>query len=422
MPQNSILWTHCAILNKMIEDLLNYITKNMWHRFTRSFLTILSILIGIMAIFTLISFGQCLSKYVDQLSQEAGADKLVAQPRGFGPPGSTNTFLSQDDFDFIKKTKGVSEATAMITKQAEVKKDVRKKGKWVYVMGMPTDPSEQRVVDEAFGGIDIFKGRNLKKGDKNKVVVGYNYQLEDKIFAKPLKLGDKIFINDVKFDIIGFYEVIGNAQDDVNIYMTLDDEKELFDVGEEYDFIYIRAERGADPSELAERLEEKLRKEKGQKEGEEDFYVQTFEQLIETFGTVIVVLNAILVIIAGISVLVAAVNIMNTMYTSVLERTKEIGIMKSIGARNSTILFMFFLESGILGLIGGAVGILVGYGLAKLGSSIAAVAGYSFLQAYFPWWLTVGSLMFSFIVGATSGFFPARAASKLKPVDALRYE
>ena len=198
--------------------------------------------------------------------------------------------------------------------------------------------------------------------------------------------------------------------------------KELFDKGDEYAMVYIRAEKGVVPTELAERLEEKLRKKKGQKEGEEDFYIQSFEQLMETFGTILLVLNSILVIIAGISVLVAAVNIMNTMYTAVLERTKEIGIMKSIGARNSTILLMFFFESGVLGLIGGSIGMLLGYGLAKLGAIAIAATGYSFLQPYFPWWLIVGCLVFSFSVGAASGFFPARAASKLKPVDALRYE
>jgi len=121
-------------------------------------------------------------------------------------------------------------------------------------------------------------------------------------------------------------------------------------------------------------------------------------------------------------VLVAAVNIMNTMYTAVLERTKEIGIMKAIGSRNRYILMIFFFESGILGLIGGTIGILFGYGLAKMGGAIAAEAGYALLQPFFPWWLTVGCLTFAFLVGATSGFFPALQASKLKPVDALRYE
>ncbi len=407
----------------MIEDLIKYITNNIMHSFTRSFLTILSILIGIMAIFVLISFGEGLRNYMNEMSEEMGVDKLIAQPKGFGVPGTTGTYLTKDDLDFIKKQNGVSEATAMMIEQSEVKIDKRKLGKWVFMMGMPTDPSEQRLVEEAFAGFGIFKGRALKKVDSSKVTVGYNYMIADKIFSKPLKLGDNIFIKGKSFDIVGFYEEIGNPSDDANVYMIEDAIKELFDKGDdEYDYMFIRAEKDADPIALAERLEEKLRKKKGQKEGEEDFYIMSFEQLMETFGTVLLVLNSILVIIAGISVVVAAVNIMNTMYTAVLERTKEIGIMKSIGARNSTILFMFFFESGVLGLIGGSIGMLLGYGLAKFGEVIIATTGYSFLKPYFPWWLILGCLAFSFFVGAASGFFPARAASKLKPVDALRYE
>ncbi|MBI2208411.1 ABC transporter permease [Candidatus Woesearchaeota archaeon] len=406
----------------MLQDVIIYVVKSMKNRMMRSILTIVSILIGIMAIFALVSFGQGLSSYVNQIGQEAGADKLIAQPRGFGPPGTSSTPLTKDDLDFIKKVKDVSEASGVVMQQAEISLDVDKPGKWVFVMGMSTIPSEQRLIDESFGGIDILKGRNLKSGDKNKAVIGYNYQFADKIFSKPLKLGDKIFVNDVEFKIIGFYEEIGNSQDDSNFYITINDAEELFSKKDEYAFIYIRADKGVNPSELAAKLEEKLRKEKNQKEGEETFFIQTFEQLLETFGTILLVLNAVLAIIAGISVLVAAVNITNTMYTAVLERTKEIGIMKSIGARNSTILFIFFMESGAIGLIGGAIGILLGYGLAKLGGLFAASAGFALLKPAFPWWLIVGSLMFSFAVGAASGFLPARAASKLKPVDALRYE
>src|SRR3989338_6429375 len=310
----------------------------------------------------------------------------------------------------------------MIANQAEASLEENKPGKWVFIMGMSTVPSEQRLIDEAFGGIGMLKGRNLKSGDKNKAVIGYNYQFENKIFPKALELGDKVFVNGIEFKIVGFYEEIGNSQDDSNIYITLDDAEALFNIKDEYDFIYLRADKGISPSELAKRLTEKLRKEKGQKEGEETFFIQTFEQLLETFGTVLIVINAILAIIAGISVLVAAVNITNTMYTAVLERTKEVGVMKAIGARNSTILFMFFMESGIIGIIGGALGILLGYGLAKLGGFFAAASGYALLQPAFPWWLIVGCLLFSFLVGAASGYLPARAASRLKPVDALRYE
>ncbi len=406
----------------MIEDLIGYVITNLRQRFTRSFLTILSILIGIMAIFVLMSFGQGLVKYMDEMSEEMGVNKLMVMPKGAGIPGTGNLYLTQDDLDFIKKQRGVSEATGMIMRQSEVKIDKDKLGKWVFIAGMPTDPSMQKLVEEAFAGYGILKGRNLKKGDSSKVVLGYNYMVEDNVFSKALDLRDKVIINGKSFDIVGFYEEIGNLQDDSNVYLTNDAMKDLFDIGDEYGYIYISAEKGENPSELAEKLEERLRKEKGQEEGQETFYIQSFEQLMETFGTVLLILNSILVIIAGISVLVAAVNIMNTVYTSVLERTKEIGIMKAIGAKNSTILFIFFFESGMLGLIGGGIGIIIGFALAKLGETIIAASGYSFLKPYFPWWLIVGCLVFSFLVGAASGYFPAKAASRLKPVDALRYE
>jgi len=406
-----------------MKDLLKYILKNIFQRFTRSSLTILSILIGIMAVYALISFGQGLSKYVEEVGEDSGTDKLFAQPKGAGPPGSTGTFLSDDDVDIMKKVNGVKAVTGMIMSQAEVNYKDSGRGKWVFVMGLSTDPQERELIESAFAGFGIDDGRELKKGDGNKITVGYNYKLADKIFPKALKLGDKLYISGERFEIVGFYESIGNAGDDANVYLTIDRAKELFDMDEnEFAFVYLQSEKGVDPGELADKVEDKLRKEKGQKEGQEDFYVASYEELLETFGTVLNVLNGILVIIAGISVLVAAVNIMNTMYTAVLERTKEIGIMKAIGSRNRYILMIFFFESGILGLIGGTIGIIFGYALAKMGGAIAAGAGYALLQPYFPWWLTAGCLTFAFIVGASSGFFPALQASKLKPVDALRYE
>ena len=113
---------------------------------------------------------------------------------------------------------------------------------------------------------------------------------------------------------------------------------------------------------------------------------------------------------------------MNTMYTAVLQRTNEIGVMKAIGARNSDILYLFLIESGFLGLVGGAVGILIGMGMSKLIEIVAAQANFGILKAYFPWYLIVGALAFSFIIGSIAGVWPAMQASRLKPVDALRYE
>jgi putative ABC transport system permease protein len=130
-----------------------------------------------------------------------------------------------------------------------------------------------------------------------------------------------------------------------------------------------------------------------------------------------------LVGIAAISLLVGGIGIMNTMYTSVLERTKEIGTMKAVGAKNSDILLIFLFESGLIGLIGGIIGTLLGLGISKTVEFIAITSLHTtLLQAAVPFYLVGGCLSFAFLIGALSGTIPALMASKLKPVDALRYE
>lgn len=111
------------------------------------------------------------------------------------------------------------------------------------------------------------------------------------------------------------------------------------------------------------------------------------------------------------------------MYTAVLERTREIGVMKAVGARNSQILLIFLLESGLMGLVGGALGTAIG-ALLNFAAVTAAKAalGAGVLEYGITWWLVLGALGFSFLVGMVSGLLPARAAAKLDPVEALRYE
>lgn len=404
----------------MIKDLIKYVSKNLMLNLTRSSLTILSILMGIMAIFALLSFGQGLTAYIDEVAEDMGTDNLIAQPQGSGPPGSTGTFLSKDDLEFIKKQRGVFDATPFIMQYAEIRDDPDKKGKWVFATGMATSSDEIKFAQSVFSAFEIDEGRDLRSGDSKKAVVGNNYRIANKIFSKPLGLGDKIYVNDEKYEIIGFYAEIGNPQDDANVIISLDDAEALFDTKDKYQMIYLKAEAGVAPSDLAEKLTEKLRKDKGFKEGQEDFSITTLESQLETFNQIFGVLNGILVLIAGISILVAAVNIANTMYTSVLERTKEIGIMKAIGAVNGYIMSVFVIESGFLGIFGGIVGVLVGYIIASVAGKIIAAAGYSFLKPIFPTWLTVGCILFAGIVGTLSGFLPAKQASALNPVDALR--
>lgn len=223
--------------------------------------------------------------------------------------------------------------------------------------------------------------------------------------------------------MVGFYEEIGNPQDDTNIYISSQAFEQLFpDSKDKFGFVMMSAQKGVLPSELAEKIEERLRKFKDQEEGKENFFVQTFEDALATFTTIINVINGVLVLIAFISVIVAFVNIMNTMYTSIIERTKEIGVMKAIGARNSDILIIFVVEAGLIGLVGGILGVALGYVVAGLGGSFAAASGFALLKPSYPISLVLGCLLFSFLVGSAAGFFPARRASRLKPVDALRYE
>src|SRR3990167_6179433 len=128
-------------------------------------------------------------------------------------------------------------------------------------------------------------------------------------------------------------------------------------------------------------------------------------------------MQIVLVGIAAISLLVGAIGIMNSMYTSVLERTKEIGIMKAIGARNSDILQIFLIESGLMGLAGGFVGTALGAGIAFFVERIADNAGFP-LSVEVEWWLILFGMGFAFIVGMASGSLPAYQASRMKPVDA----
>jgi len=406
----------------MILDLLKYSISNLWNRKLRSFLTILSILIGITAIYTLVSFGQGINKYVEDFSQKMGSDKIMMMPGGglASAPGTSNILYTKDDLEFIRKTNGIIEATGMMITAGKIKfKDFKEK--YPFVAGLSTESSEQRLIEEMFAGIQIIEGRSLKKGDVLKATLGYSYTIPNRMFKKAISVGDKIEINDVKVEVVGFYEEIGNPGDDSNVYLSKEGYKEIFDT-DEFEYIYLRAAPDKNPSDIAERIKEKFRKHRGQKEGEEDFTVQTFEDTIAAFTAVINVLNGVLVLIALISLVVAAVNITNTMYTSVLERTREIGVMKAIGSRNRQILNVFVIESGILGLLGGVLGVLFGYGIAKMGQAVARAYGLTFLKPYFPLWLTIGSLLFAFLVGAVSGTLPAIRASKQRPVDALRYE
>lgn len=269
--------------------------------------------------------------------------------------------------------------------------------------------------------MEIERGKELS-GNKKEVILGYNYQVDDAIFPKAISLNQNIEINGENIRAVGFFESVGSKPDDAQVYIANDYMDNLFpDENLSYGWIVARVNID-DVDEVVEKIEKALRRERDLDKGKEDFTVQSFNDMIEGFSSAINIVIGFIVFIALISVLVSAVNTANTMITSVFERVKEIGVIKSIGARNSDILKIFLFESGFLGFIAGVVGVLVGWGLSSFGGAMLNNFGYGFLQPAFPMILFTSLIIFATLTGAISGVYPAIKASKINPVDALRYE
>ena len=399
------------------EESIKYSLRNLKHRKARSFLTILSIFIGIATIFIFISFGWGLYDYIGELSSSSSADKVMIQSKGAGAPGIDDTFkLTDEDLRVIEQTSGVYEASGNYFRPAEVNQG----GVIKYIFLISFDPGTPLIFD--LFNIDIDYGRELKPKDKGKLVAGYNYQIPDKIFPKAYEVNDNLEVDGEKIKIIGFYESVGSPPDDAQLYITNEFMEELYGK-ENLSYGYILARVDIDNiDQIIERIEKNLRKERNLEEGKEDFTVQSFQGLIETYSNALNIIIGFVVLIAFISVIVSAVNTANTMITSVLERIKEIGVIKSIGARNSEVFKIFLFESSFLGFVAGVIGAGLGLLLSYIGGVILANLGWGFLSPHFSVWLFVGCVAFATITGGISGVIPAIRASKINPVNALRYE
>jgi len=398
---------------------IKFAFNNFRTRKLRAFLTILGILIGIAAVVSLISLGQGLQESMQEQFELMGIDKIIITPKGgyFGM-GVEGTELSKQDMKTIEKVKGVDKTTGIILKIARVK--FGHELKYAWVAGVPLDP-DSVALWESVQSMKIKDGRDLKQGDRQKAVIGYRIA-QEKFFEKQVKIRDKIEIEGKAFKIVGTLEQIGNTQDDSSILISIKVARELFNEPEKLDLIILNVQPGFDVGDVAEKIKKELRKAEDLEEGEDIVEVQTSGDLRGTFNTVFVIVQIVVIGIAAIALLVGGIGIANTMYTSVLERTREIGIMKAVGARNSDIMFIFLIESGLLGLVGGIIGVAVGLGISKSVQVLAAATGTTMIKASFNPFLILGALAFSFIIGSISGLMPARRAAMLKPVDALRYE
>ncbi len=396
-------------------------SKNLKRRKLRSWLTLIGIFIGIAAVISLISLGNTLKATINSQFDIGSLDIISVRAggiSGLGPAGaSVSNPLLEDDVKAIERIGSVKYAISKYTRTMKMEFNDK-----VVFLGVTSLPDSRRIND-VYEELDIITeyGRLLKEGEEDRIVIGKN--IADKIrngLEKDLKVGDRILINEQEFRIVGILEGKGSFRTDNLILMNEKQLKELNEIANEVDLISVKVRSLEQVDFAKEEIEKLMRVRRNVKEGEEDFEVSTPEATLATVNQILLGIQIFIVIIASISIVVGAIGIANTMTTSVLERRKEIGTMKAIGARNKNIFYQFFVEAGLLGLIGGILGIILGIGISYLGTfSLNNFLGIN-TKPSIGFALIFFSLIGSFLIGAISGIIPAMKAANENPVEAIR--
>ena len=403
----------------MILEYFNIAVKNLRKRKLRLLLTLIGVIISVAAIFILISVSLGLQAAVTEQFRLLGADKFFVQPRGqFSGPGAEGAVeLTEDDAEIIRNVPGVKDLAPWTLAPANL--SFQGRIRYTLVMGIDLETSPLFIESGAY---QAEEGRLLLEGDQGKVMIGSQYK-HNLYLGQEVKVGNRLSINGREFPVTGILKPLGNPSDDRMIHMSFEDFRPLFKVPSRIDSIVVQIKSGEDLQEVAKKVEKKLMKFRHVDEQTIDFTVLTPEELLGSFAAILKVITSFLLAVAGISLIIGGLGIANTMYTSVLERAKEIGLMKAVGAQRNDVLLIFVIESGLLGLLGGVIGVIVGILASKLIEYIAVKQlGTTLLQTAIPAWLIISCGLFSFLIGAISGFWPAYRALKVKPVEALRQE
>ncbi len=404
----------------MFLDLAELSGKNLTRRGKRSWLTIIGILIGIAAIVSLFSISQGLEDSVNQEFEDLGANVIYVLPGsglgGFVQTGQGgDTSLKDSDLEAVRRVQGVDQAGPMIYAQSSG--EYRGEQQRVPLIGIPTDASQEMVMRT--NGMEVDEGRNIRSIDQYSGLAGANLASGD-IFERELGLRDQINIQDTTVRVIGVVGQTGDPEYDRSITLPLESVRDILGENDRIDYIVAEPISGQEPTDVAEDIEEEIRQERNVEEGEEGFSVSTADDLIESSLGILNTVQYVVIGIVSIALLVGGLGIMNTMYMSVSERTKEIGIMKAVGATKKQILSIYLIESGILGLIGGVIGTLLGLAISEVAFYFIRQFASMSLYPNRSLMLIGGALVASFLLGVFSGYLPARKAANLEPVEAIR--
>jgi putative ABC transport system permease protein len=399
-------------------DYIKMSFRNILRRKRRTALTVIGIFIGITAVVSLVSLGQGLESSIEAEFEAIGGNKLFINPGGDQTQGqgSSSSTLTEQDLVTVRNTRGVSTAEGTIFMNTGV--EFNGETRFLPVIGMPTGENQDLVMES--WAMEMSEGRMVRGTDRYNVVIGSN--VASRVFSDDPGIRSNIQVNGQKHRVIGVLEATGDPSIDNSVVLTVDSIRDLMDRPDSYDWIFADLDEGFEAEDVKQEVERQLRNRRNVPEGEEDFTVSTQEDLIASFQSILGVVSGVVIGIASISLFVGAVGIMNTMYTSVSQRTREIGVMKAIGARNEQIMFVFLLESAAIGFVGGLTGVLVGVGISWLGAFGMSQFTSLGISPYIGPELLIGALVFSTVLGVVSGVLPARQAAGLEPAEALRYE
>jgi len=401
-----------------------YAFRSLKHNTLRSALTVLGIVIGIAAVVSLISLSQGLSFTINEMISAFGTNNVMVMPGslesqmggGGAPTGRpVSGRLFEKDISTLQGVAGVGDITGYLMNSQSVR--FREEELRVSLMGVEPD-ALFRIYKDFYV---LREGRFPRDNDRNVMLLGAN--IADETFERKISVGQFLYVGpeEKKFRVIGILEKKGGLEGEDNdnaIIVHFDDLNGLSTTTlskNEVNGIIFRVKDGFNVSQVAEAAEIKLAAAHHLRVEDKDFAMMTSESMMEQMGAITDLLSLFLAVISSISLVVGGVGVMNTMYMAVMERTREIGTLKAIGASDSAVLALFVVESGLLGMLGGIIGILIG-GFVAL---IVILVGF---DAVFDLQLILFALSFSFGVGIISGFLPAWDASKLPPIEALRYE
>lgn len=401
---------------------LNSLRKNK----KQSMLTLLGIVVGTGVLVLVLSLGQGLEQFIMRQLGSFNPNSIFVEVQT--PPSSRAgafaalniTTLSEEDRDDLAEIDGITHASGWYTSQNVFA--YGNENKTATILGVNKDFPVVQFLPVATGR--FFNQQEDENGEKV-VVLGKDLAEElQKGERKPI-LNERIKLGSQRYLVIGIADEV-DASAGLNLnemgFVPLKSGQKYLWSETHLQAIAMRMENPEEVNRLKWRMENVLRKNHDiDAPDDDDFAVRTFDQILDIVGDVISGINYLLSSLAGISLLVGGVGIMNVMYASVSERTKEIGLRKSLGAPPSLILFQFLFEALMLSIIGGLAGAAIGVGLAYGISLLAANFGFGW-DFSIPWAAIGLAVGVSIIIGLVFGYRPAQKASKLDPILALRSE